>query len=398
MTMNTKNLVLGNSPLCFAKLSLVLMFSAFASCVDEYDEVPDGYSNPMLVVDGNIYSNQECCFSLSHTVELNGSYLDAIEGVDNATITVCGSRGETWECISSMSGKYNIPVGELSADAEYWVEIDAPGYGHFKSTPMKPLAAPELVSLTFEAPADGEEGNVYFLVTTSDMSTGVKNDKSYLLWRYEECYVLESPVRTSYYYNPATDAIEVLPTMLYHGWREVKPKERIILSNESFDYGAITNYCIYHKENQDYRFMQRYRTCVYQEAITAEEYEYRHLLATQTSEMGGLFTPMPTELPSNVRGVNGEKAIGFVGVRSSVSSKVLYVNRKEVRYHFYPQYKTFTLTDSRLDMYKSGYRVSSYNPYTGDEEWALRWVVDVTDPYWNASLTKPDYWEDAPID
>lgn len=376
-------------------LSLMLMFSALVSCVDTYDVIPAGYVDPMLVVDGNIYSGQPCTFTLMHTVSLDASVSESLKGVEKATLTVCGSTGERFEAIDLHDGRYQVEVGTLSSDATYWLEISAPGYGFFTSEPMSPLYAPEIVEFTFQSPSG--DGPVDFYVTTSDMTKG-ERERSFLLWRYEECYIVNAPLKAIWYYDPVEDVILPIPQLLNHGWRETSPTDRFIASNEDFDCGAIRNYCVYQRSNQDYRFMERYRTCLYQESISEQEYEYRHLLATQSSEMGGLFTPMPTELPSNVHGKHGEKAVGFVGVRGSVTQKELYVNRREVGYHFIPRIETVTNEKhTNRYMYNHGLRVAIYLPDMGEQslEWAARWVVDVTDPYWGASLEKPDYWEDG---
>lgn len=379
-------------------MSLMLMFSALASCVDNYDVIPEGYSDPMLVVDGNIYSNQVCEFTLHHTVVLNGSYMEAIEAVDGATLKVCGSQGECYESTSrSASGSYLVTVGTLSSDTEYWLEVSAPGYGDFKSEPMKPLDAPAIENLTYKLPATSE-GDIEFLVSTGDLSTGVPGEKSFVMWRYEECYELNTPVNAIYTYDPKEDAIVPLTQKVNHGWRETKPIARIVASNEAFNYGAITNYCVCQASNQSYRFMLRYRIEVFQECIGEAEYEYRHLLETQTAQMGGLFTPMPSELPSNVHGTHGEKCVGYVGVRGSIASRYIYVNRKESGYHYSPKFSTYETYESMYRMYKDGYKVYYYSPMDGPSSltWSLPWVVDITDPYWgNVSLTAPDYWENA---
>lgn len=370
---------------CKSLCMMMLLAMGVVSCVEEYNEKLEGGSESILVVEGSIVSGTDCTFNLGRTAAIDESPIFARKGVAGAIIVVKGSDGATFVGKEYGGGKYVVSVGTLSADEEYWVEIETPEFGYYESTPMKPIYAPELVKLEYEQPHPN--GEVYFLVSTGEMQ-----GRQYLLWQYEECYEVVTPIVIFYVYDPVEDRIVYNPNTLGHGWKEISSFANIVSTNADFNDGAISRYSIYSLSNQNIRFRTRYRTFVKQVAISEAEYEYLSLLNTQSSEMGGLFTPMPTELPSNLHGKN--KAVGYVGVRGNMYTAELYVNRYAVGYAVREVYTVAETAGNFANMYRSGYRLAEYDAMLGDSsaKWALRWVVDCTDSYWGASLTKPAYW------
>lgn len=64
----------------------------------------------------------------------------------------------------------------------------------------------------------------------------------------------------------------------------------------------------------------KYSGLVHQRAISKAEYEYELARRQASTEMGGLFTPLPSALPSNIHCLTSNKrVIGFVGCALNTS-------------------------------------------------------------------------------
>ena len=130
-------------------------------------------------------------------------------------------------------------------------------------------------------------------------------------------------------------------------------------------------------------------------AITRQEYEYRRLMLNQTYNMGGLFTPMPSELPTNIKSVGERKAIGYIGVRGRTSMKEMYINGSDVGYKSQDNPQTFPQDGvSPSALVYNGCSVYTHTPDTGDTMWTFTWCVDYRDKYWGGdAIDRPDFWQ-----
>lgn len=76
----------------------------------------------------------------------------------------------------------------------------------------------------------------------------------------------------------------------------------------------------------------RYSILVKQYALTREAYQYWEVMKKNTEQVGTLFDPQPSQLPSNITCVTRpeELVIGFVSA-GSYAEKRLFINRAEVQ-------------------------------------------------------------------
>ena len=165
--------------------------------------------------------------------------------------------------------------------------------------------------------------------------------------------------------------------------------------------GRIFRKTLYTMEHTDDRIARLYFTRVKQRSISREEYEYEMFRRKLSNEMGGLFTPMPAELPTNLHCENGQKrVIGFVGVSGKPSQAEMFIKNSEV-YHRSTRVSR-DLTPEEIEgwsfpaLYRLNYRIHQYEQMIGETSitWTYRWCVDCTDPVWGASLECPPFWPD----
>jgi len=364
------------------------------SCVDEFDADLSSSDTNILCIEGTIKGDCNCIFYLSHSVSLDTDYVTlASVQISDAQLTVKGSDGQSWDGRLSEAGIYEVAVGSLSASNQYWLEVTWNG-NTYTTTPQVPLQTPEIQDLSWELSDDGSLVNI--LVTPVSSST----EGQYYRWSYEETWEVHTPLKASFEYDPEQDAINPVTDYLNVGWAEDKTHFPTIGNNANYANGQIRNLLVYQVDKDDDRFNYRYYTKVYQTAISLAEYEYEKLSAQLSDEMGGLFTPQPSALPSNITCQTADvQAIGYIGVSLNTTSAYLYANRQEVN-HSDKRY--IDMADEELlnknswhDLWQQGWRVYLYQPELAPPiSWCARWCVDCTDPTWGASLTRPDFWED----
>jgi len=395
------------------------------SCIEEFDANLSSSDTKILCVEGTIQNNTDCTFYLSHSVPIKLEDEDYYEGfqVYDAKVAVRGSNGEQWQGHNVYGDYYNtysstivpddyyddyggwsgygwyggygiyiVHVGQLDPSAQYWLEVTWNG-NTYVSKPQLPLPTPEIEDLKWEMAVDSQYVNIMVTPAHTDA------EKQFYRLNYEETWEVHTPLRANYEYDPEQDKIIPATVLLDVGWAHDYNHYDIYVSNENYQDGQIRNYVAYQVYKDDNRFNHRYYTRVYQTAISREEYEYQRLSAKLSDEMGGLFTPQPSALPTNIECQTADlQVIGYVGVSLNTSSAHVYINRKDVdhvdRRLVEIADEEFVAQHSPFDLWQQGWRVYEYFMGPIPTTWASRWCVDCTSPYWGASLVRPTFWED----
>ncbi|MBO4754591.1 MAG: DUF4249 family protein [Bacteroidales bacterium] len=385
------------------------------SCIDEFEADLPSSDTRILCVEGSIRGNTECTFYLSHGIPIKLDDDEIYDGfaIWDAEIAVHGSDGQIWQGhnifegytgstydkyngyggFGFMSGTYVVPVGQLDPSTEYWLEINW-NDNTYISKPQLPLPTPEIQDLKWEMSLDGQYVNI--MVTPAPTDT----KEQYYRWSYEETWEVHTPLVAFYEYVPEQDLILPVNNYLNVGWAHANGRFSKLGSNENYQDGQINNLVVYQVHKDEDRFVYRYYTRVYQTAITREEYEYENLSRQLSYEMGGLFTPQPSALPTNIECKTANlQAIGYIGVSLNTTSAHVYANRNAVNHVDMRVVQMaeddYLLQAPWLQLWQWGWRVYEYivgSPFP--PTWTRRWCVDCTDPSWGASLERPSFWVD----
>lgn len=365
-------------------------FIAFCttSCVEEFNaQLPDSETN-LLVVDGNIISDTTVVFTLSRSFSLNEEEFPEDYNQIYARVTVKGSDGSSYSGKALGNGKYSVKIGTLNPEHTYHVEI-VWEEDIYTSIPQHPLVTEDMTIL-FVQP--DPEGPVYIKYTTA---SSAEDETSYYIWNYIEDWEIRTIYRSKAVFDPINEIIVEYDDFPYdQGWIHQESKNIYIGSSEKYQGNQISDKTLYTIKNNDTRLSHLYSTIVTQRKMTKSEYEYFQTKQRYTNEMDGLFTPQPSELPTNLRCSNEKKqAIGFVGVNMNVCRKQLYIPTTKVNY-----IQNFTCYDmeegalidlferegveieKQLNLYTYGYDIASY-VYLGRDippyiKWTKRECVD----------------------
>ena len=342
----------------------ILLF--LGGCIEEFNaQLPESESN-LLIVDGNIISDSTCVFSLSRSFSLNEEGIPENYNQINADVCVKGSDGSIYSSTASGDGKYSIKIGTLSPKHTYHIEIKWEG-DTYTSIPQEPLITEDL-SLTFSQPDN--DGPVHVQLSTDQPAN---NETAYYTWNYIEDWEIRTNLRSNAEFNPKDSSLIIYDYFPYaQGWAHQVSKEILINTTANYSNNQFKEKKLYSINNQDPRLSHLYSTFVVQRKMTKGEYEYYQCKERFTNDMGGLFTPQPSELPTNLScSDENKRVIGYVGVNMNVSIKQLYIPTTEVNYvqnyrcedteqaELLTKLKDYGIKNT-ADMYYYGYRVSYY--------------------------------------
>ena len=115
------------------------------------------------------------------------------------------------------------------------------------------------------------------------------------------------------------------------GWVHRLSKDILINSTANFNDNHLKDKILYSIDNEDVRLSHLYSTFVVQRRISKGEYEYYQCKERFTNDMGGLFTPQPSEMPTNLTcSDKNKRVIGYVGVNQNAGN----CNRKSGSWQF----------------------------------------------------------------
>lgn len=371
---------------------MIIMIGAWGivsmtGCVEEFEanigiETVDG-----LVVEGDIISDSTVVFHLNKEMPLDvtennkevfDSYMDVM-----ADLEVKGSDGTSWSGHRIGKGEYQVRIGTLKPEVEYHVEIRYDG-NTYQSLPQKPLETVDIRNLTFKQ-AD-PEGPVTIML---DSEEGQADGSRYYLWHFVEDWEVHAEFVTNVLYSPVTDKIvshEYPPVA--QGWCHEAAEQLVLATTESNVGNRISGKLIHSIRNTDRRLSVLYSIRVFQRTLTRHEYEFYQERAKLNYEMGGLFTPQPSELPTNLTCNDPtRKVIGYVGCNLGVSQRQIYISTEDVNYVNHADCKHGgEPVGSNREKYMAGFQICD-DSYI----WAKGECVDVT--WLNADPKgRPDWW------
>jgi len=370
------------------------------SCISEFNAKLPSTDIQILIVDGSIIENTDVIFYLSTSMPLSSSFTTNQNPIV-ANLYIIGNNGyKSMEATSLGNGAYRFSVGTLDDNVEYGLEIDYNG-DVYKSSLSKPIATPEIDSVSWVQPEAA--GNVSFRVSTHDD----KGEAKFFLWSYTENWEVTAYYYNTLFFNPDSNQFyNDYTAPFYHCWKNSASHNLLIGSTESLSENRIVDKQIYNCLPDNDRFYYLYSLTVNQQAISKAAFEYYQNKIVLNDQMGGLFTPQPSELTGNITCVTdpSKRVMGFVETVKNITQKRKFVYAQEITH--LPSYTNcpsitndsimYLFSGSEtpyLDAYKGGYRPYgelSHSPPPTPQTWAYGFCTECT--MGGGSKVKPDFW------
>ena len=366
-----------------------------SGCVEEYEADISSDDSGLLVVEGAICPGLNK-FVLTRTLPINSSYM--LRTVMGASVSVHGSDGSEY-MMQESNGYYTCSIDALNPDATYYLRIETDGEV-YESEPQKPLPTEKIeeVSLAQETP----ESNIDVLVTPeAPVDPGKAN---YYSWTYDETWEVHPDYTTTIYFDIKTSSPVFDPYQFpSRGWKNMSSSTILVGNSRNYEGQHIRKLKLYDVDRADERVYYKYSGLIHQRTISKAEYEYDLARRQASSEMGGLFTPLPSALPSNIHCLTSKKhVIGFVGCSLNTSEYRFFLIPKDFSIKYtYPKDARKWLDDcNERDCYLMVVNEGMYLCEWKDERympggvlqtaWAYDYQLDVR--LRGASAEEPEYW------
>ena len=375
-------------------LICLMLGVTLSGCIEEFEaDIPEEDSS-LLVVEGTICSGKMNTFILSRTQPVNSSYTPRM--VVGAKVSVRGSDGSEYRA-EEAGGYYACWIESLNPDAEYSLHIETDGEV-YESEPQKPLRTESIAEV--HGVQDTPDSDIDILITPdAPFESGHAN---YYSWTYDETWEVQSDYTTSVFYDiELMDAVIKPNQFPWRGWKDAASSAIMVGGSANYEGQHIQNLKLYDiGHHLDERMYHRYTSLVHQRAITKAEYEYELARRQAGLEMGGLFTPQPSALPTNIHCLTANRhVIGFVGCSMNTSEYRFFLDASDyaIRLPVHDDTREWlTNPQSWLcrQMVESGMFLCEWkiSGTTGSLEtaWATEQQLDVR--YKGAYIEKPDFW------
>jgi hypothetical protein len=387
--------------LCIINYALLFTLSG---CVEEFEaDIPVDDSN-LLVVEGTICSSQLNKFVLSRSSSLT-SHLSSLETprmVMGAKVSVRGSDGSEYMA-QPTGGYYACQIDALSPDVAYYLHIETDGEV-YESEPQKPLRTEGIAEV--KGVQNTPDSNIDVLVTPE--APFESDQANYYSWTCDETWEVHSDYTTNMYFDKETKR-RMYQAHLFPecGWKDDVGSTIMVSSSTNYEGQHIQSLKLYDIDCSNERVYYLYSGLIHQRAISKAEYEYELACRQAGSEMGGLFTPQPSALPTNIRCLTSRKhVIGYVGCSLNISDYRFFLDAENFSIH-YPKGE-----DNRLwidpcneeiccamvdkGMFLCAWEDNRISMGTLKTAWAYEKQLDVR--FKGAYIERPDFWPEEEND
>ena len=395
-------------------LCLMIGVCMLSGCIEEFEADIPVEESDLLVVEGTICSGKMNKFVLSRSQPLQkseeywlmngvidggwpGMYQGFAPLIYDATVSVRGSDGSEYKTTSTR-GNYTCWIDQLKPDVEYYLHIEVDGEV-YESEPQKPLPTEKIADV--QGVQETPESNIDVLITP-DVPFEAER-ANYYSWTYDETWEVHPDYTTIYYYDTVLKApVKKRGQFPERGWKDAVGAGVTIGGSTSYEGQRIRQLKLYDLDRGDMRMYYRYSGLVHQRAISKAEYEYELARRQASEEMGGLFTPQPSALPTNIRCLTSRKrVIGYVGCSLNTSEYRFFLNAKDFtiyrpRRSDARRWLTEPTEDQCVQMVYSGFYLCDWqSPMISpsgkiETAWALLFQLDVRCN--GAYIEEPDFW------
>ncbi|MGB0176202.1 MAG: DUF4249 domain-containing protein [Owenweeksia sp.] len=370
----------------------VSWLAGLSSCVEEYKpdiiEAPNNY----LVVEGTLLDNDTTVIRLSRT-----SGLDSLgtKPVNNASIVVESSGGGSLLTLAELGDGIYKAFSDLDASRNYRLKITTSGKIYYSEyVPVKD--APEVGNVGWDVVSGN---NIQVHVSSSDP----QNNTIYYRWDFMETWEYRSAYNSVYKFEDDVVQVRDIPEELIHICYRTKGSTDIYAaSSTQLNEDVISKYPLQLiRLAGDDRLDRRYSILVRQYALTREAFEFWDILKKNTENLGTLFDPQPSQLPSNFYCETNpdEPVIGYFSA-GRVTQKRLFIDRSDIPFSFnYNRFPVCALDTVSIDSTLS-YDLFNNSPYIPVDTYG---VFEPTDYLYSdrscvdcrlggGTLEKPDFW------
>lgn len=324
----------------FPYLLTLLLTVLPTACVYDFDPGVSG-GGKAVIIEGDILAGDYTLVQIS-----NLQALDVSEGVSTipsylVTVTVESENGESFtgvpennQAFDNLYYRVDTRTLDLSSRCRLKVVIqnDVPGWWSPSTSAPSTYVSDWQEILQSESVLDSltyvvspEKDQLDIRIHTKGKAEG------FYRWIGQEIWEYTSEYHAIVYYNPGLN--QVLPyesgVNYFYCWKRNYFRDIMVASTESQGVSRFSDYTLYStRDRQDLRFCHTYSLTLFQERISREAYDYWTSMRNNSSDVGGLFSPQPSDIRGNIHNVDdpSEYVIGYISASTVTKAQKYYRN------------------------------------------------------------------------
>ena len=206
---------------------------------------------------------------------------------------------------------YVIDTRDLPLDGEYRLCVSYPDRGEYHSHFKRVQRAQDIDSFDFSFKPDTSSIDIVI------NSSGSEGDAPYYRWKYEEWWENEPPLMPNVKYKGRLDTLSRKEKdSLAKCFDRFASTEILIENTEKLSGNMVRGKVINTLYREQRKVNALYCITVYQYPLDKEGYDYYEAMRVNADEMGGLFSPYPSEMTGNIvcETYPEELVVGYVNV------------------------------------------------------------------------------------
>ncbi len=285
------------------------------SCVEPYDPPIKSESVNMLVVDGFLNtSDNYATVRLSRAVPLN-SDMPVSEEV-NATVNIEDENGSTFPLNNIGLGIYFADNLGLDQSKKHRVHIYSLGGVEYVSDYVGVTNTPPIDSVVWKP----TRGGLSIYVNTHDPA----GQSRYYDWTFDETWEYTSSFYSTYKIVDREAVPRPRDEQIFVCWSSERSTQILLGSTDRLSEDVVRDFPITYIPAESSKLGHRYSIEVQQRVLTKEEYDFRLQLQKTTESLGGLFDPMPSQVPGNIGSTSPDSppALGYFSAGSVAKQRI----------------------------------------------------------------------------
>ena len=319
------------------KSLLILLLAALpTACVYDFDPGAEG-DVKALIIEGDILAGDYTLVQLS-----NLQALESTEGLSQipsslVEVTVESESGQTFTGVPEVHDAldilyYRVDTRTLDLNSRCRLKVKIisapPGLGWTVSVYLSDWldilqSESVLDSLSYVVSPDKDQLDIR--IDTHGKAEGFYRWIGLEVWEYT------AEFRAAYYYIPGLN--KLLPYQddenYYYCWKRNYFKDIMVASTESAGVDVFRDYTVFTTRNrEDLRFSYVYSLTLLQERISREAYNYWTSMRNNSSDVGGLFSPQPSDIRGNIHNEAdpSEYVVGYISASTVTKAQRYYRN------------------------------------------------------------------------
>lgn len=311
-------------------IRLILCFLTALSvgaCV--YDFHPDWQGQAGYVaIEGDILVGDACRFDVRSSTDL--------EDPNNSgapltyTLRVEASDGTVYPMQDSI---VDLTAADRSKEYRLVVEVSAPFRKTYASDWAPVQVTPQIDSLSWSVESDGSKMWV-------NVSTSAEGSGGYYRWTASETWEYHATYYASHFFAPAgtvyggrrLDYVSIVEYVdgdnTYYCWKSAERSDILVGSTKELAEDRLVDYGVYAFTPEDRRVSDVYFVDLTQIRLTEEAYRFWETERNNSSNVGGLLSPEPSEVRGNIVNVDDpdELVLGYVSVATCTRATLFIDN------------------------------------------------------------------------